>query len=719
MRTSVRTPRPVRVALLLALLLAGCDQERLGLDSDGDGLTDRQEAVFGTDPDDPDSDADGLPDGADPIPWRDPSPRLGVRAEALVARGDGELAAPITIVLASPVGLPLAGAGPAITVESDFGRVEPVRELGDGAYEATVVAIAGGVAHVFVRYDDPTDLLPAVQRSVVVAFPGVAPLPPPGVNPGAHADDGPLAGHLRVFVLDGGPFGTQRGALVPLAGAFVQVDLPDGDTLRARSDGDGLASFVDARLGGAVTVTAAAEGRRYVSVVGVDAAVVALGLTPLDPVDREGAETGSVVGTVTGFDGEGGIPPFPLAQGNLLGRINVAFARAGVRGQLVTSVNPSLMIEPPTAADGGRILPPNVVIDAPGAADADVFRLRGLRPGRHLLFALGGEANDLLSAVQDVYALQFRPIALGLAWVDVEAGRETAAQLVLDVDLRADALRVPVWLGGFPADPRTAEALPSGLVLAMFDTVEGGVVFAGMETWNEWDGVNPLEAVLPASDHPRLRALGLAPLPTVTALVGRRVAQGADVPGISAVVATSFDDGASAHFERADDWLPLPVPVTPAPPDASASLDAVGGRIVGRRLAWDVPGDSADGPSPDVVVVSLNYLTPAVRNPLVPSLSIGGPASHRLWELHLPGDARALVLPELPPDAPGQPFLRNPAPSDEDPGANQRFAADALEVEVNLFRLGRPFDRTSDFRFDDLRRRARAASQESWLVRAP
>jgi hypothetical protein len=34
-------------------------------DSDGDGLTDAQEAEFGTDPFDPDSDADGVPDGAD------------------------------------------------------------------------------------------------------------------------------------------------------------------------------------------------------------------------------------------------------------------------------------------------------------------------------------------------------------------------------------------------------------------------------------------------------------------------------------------------------------------------------------------------------------------------------------------------------------------------------------------------------------------------------
>jgi len=45
--------------------LPGCATERLGTDSDGDGLTDEQEALFGTDPRVPDTDRDGVPDGKD------------------------------------------------------------------------------------------------------------------------------------------------------------------------------------------------------------------------------------------------------------------------------------------------------------------------------------------------------------------------------------------------------------------------------------------------------------------------------------------------------------------------------------------------------------------------------------------------------------------------------------------------------------------------------
>lgn len=39
-----------------------------GVDGDGDGLTDEQEALFGTDPARVDSDGDGVPDGSDPDP---------------------------------------------------------------------------------------------------------------------------------------------------------------------------------------------------------------------------------------------------------------------------------------------------------------------------------------------------------------------------------------------------------------------------------------------------------------------------------------------------------------------------------------------------------------------------------------------------------------------------------------------------------------------------
>ena len=59
-----------RCILLLAVAAAwavACGRDG-GVDSDGDGLTDEQEALFGTDPTRVDSDGDGVPDGSDPDP---------------------------------------------------------------------------------------------------------------------------------------------------------------------------------------------------------------------------------------------------------------------------------------------------------------------------------------------------------------------------------------------------------------------------------------------------------------------------------------------------------------------------------------------------------------------------------------------------------------------------------------------------------------------------
>ena len=66
---------------LCLCLHGGCLQDELGVDSDGDGLTDRQELLFGTDPENTDSDFDGIPDGQDPAPRSEP--RLAVTAGAL------------------------------------------------------------------------------------------------------------------------------------------------------------------------------------------------------------------------------------------------------------------------------------------------------------------------------------------------------------------------------------------------------------------------------------------------------------------------------------------------------------------------------------------------------------------------------------------------------------------------------------------------------------
>ncbi len=63
----------VVACLVLCSLFAGCITGSAGqadtpLDSDGDGWTDAEEAIAGTDPHNPDTDGDGIPDPTDPNP---------------------------------------------------------------------------------------------------------------------------------------------------------------------------------------------------------------------------------------------------------------------------------------------------------------------------------------------------------------------------------------------------------------------------------------------------------------------------------------------------------------------------------------------------------------------------------------------------------------------------------------------------------------------------
>jgi hypothetical protein len=53
-------------------ILSNIDAARVFADSDGDGLTDRTEVAFGTDPTRADTDGDGVPDGRDPAPLAKP-----------------------------------------------------------------------------------------------------------------------------------------------------------------------------------------------------------------------------------------------------------------------------------------------------------------------------------------------------------------------------------------------------------------------------------------------------------------------------------------------------------------------------------------------------------------------------------------------------------------------------------------------------------------------
>ena len=76
--------RPVWTSLILAFVLSGCEAADLdvewgedggpsGVDSDGDGLSDREEEALGSDPAVADSDGDGWEDGVESNYYTDPT----------------------------------------------------------------------------------------------------------------------------------------------------------------------------------------------------------------------------------------------------------------------------------------------------------------------------------------------------------------------------------------------------------------------------------------------------------------------------------------------------------------------------------------------------------------------------------------------------------------------------------------------------------------------
>ena len=656
-------------------------------------------------------------------------------------------AARLTATLLDPSGAPLAGE--AVEFTTDLGLLDPVVAHDDGTYTTTLRYGAGGRATVSARHRDPSRGGAEVRATTTVDFPSLFQLPQPGVNTGDFANAGPLAGVLRVLTIVGDSAGLPDRAPVPFAGAFVQVDLPQGGVLRSETDINGVAELVDPRLAhGPVTVTAGAPGARLVTLVDVDAATVCLPIEPLAPLgDTQAAAQsfGAITGHLRGFLGEGGLPSFPVENNSLFGRINLAIVQTGIRNRPLSSVSAGSILEPVSIAgpDGGAqladFIPPNMILFNPDAPEEAVFRLVDRRPGRHLVFALAGEAENVPASIQDLYALRFEPRAMAFAWVDVRPGEETTVDLTLDVDLTSpDALEIPVTLGNLPPDPATGAALPNALMLPVMDTGGGGFVFVDVNSaFNLPNFTNPTQVSFPAPDDPRLVALGLDEEPLVVGLAARASVGGADPPGISTAVTHRRRSVAPVDYADPSAWPHLPVIDEPAPPPPQwdgAALDAVGGTLQGRRVAWHGDGGGQD---PDLYVVRVNAMMPAPVNPLLPELTIGGPRSFVRWELYVPRarcagagsagldepGACAVTLPTLPADA-GLPGLVNPNPTDaakEAGEAHQGYAADALEIEVNLYALGseRPFHYDADFRFADVNLNASGVSQDSHVFRAP
>jgi parallel beta-helix repeat protein len=97
------------------------------LDSDDDGLTNIQELIIGTDPDNPDTDGDGLKDGEDPFPL---NPNLPVR---LTPTPSPVLPPGVSMIPIDPTGLVTS----SVTVDSADGKASVTIPAGTIAKDAT------------------------------------------------------------------------------------------------------------------------------------------------------------------------------------------------------------------------------------------------------------------------------------------------------------------------------------------------------------------------------------------------------------------------------------------------------------------------------------------------------------------------------------------------------------------------------------------------------
>ncbi len=717
-------------SVFLAVVACG---RGVGPDSDHDGLSDRQEARFGTDPLDSDSDDDGIPDGSDDEPLGQ-GPTLTLTRGPVHPHGDSMRCADLTARLSNGGGSPIAGR--PVEFLTDWGTLAAPVEAAPGTWESRVCTTERVTAHVTARYDDPYDAFLPVEASVTVAFTVEGDLPPPGVNTGRYAGAGPVAGVLRVFALDADTVGIVGSAPAPFEGAQVVVQA-DSRSFVGFTSPDGFVEFEDEALQGPVDVTVGADGYRFISYLGVNAANVAVPLVPLDPVPgRDDAHVGDIEGSVTGFFGEArsaGIEAFPNS-GSLVGcdegtRLPLAIVQVALRNVPLSSISMGNILEAPDPALVGPFpIPSNLVVPKPGDPTSWRFALRDVPEGQHLLFALGGTTRCLFEAMKDPYHLWFEPRALAIERVQVRGGEVTTQDLVFSVDLRPlPGTTVDVALGGFPADWKTGEPLPNGLVFGVVDTGGEGYLFVAVDGSYQWKPFhNPIRVRYPDPDNPAWKALGVTPTHLAVGFAGREAVLGADPPGMTTAITPGVAAGDHADYSAAEAWLPPPHILHPEPPpEVGGPLDAVSPEPFLGDAAWEPVSWPRQ---PDFYVFRVNYMTPAPRNTLIETAgdprrgSVGGPASHCLWEIFVPGDRSALSLPEFPEDAPLRPPLVNPAPTDDDIEAPQHYGPRTLELELNAYLLGaggKPFDYNNNFDYFDVNLHAAGVSQDSCLVETP
>jgi hypothetical protein len=734
-------------SILLAALSCG---EDAAVDSDGDGLSDRQEMLLGTDPFNPDSDGDDVWDSEDDTPVETGNGKeISLDVDVEVSHpADGPWTGKLVARVLDPSGKVRSDA--EVSGASDAGSLTPFQKGKDGAFQATLTLDQEKLVTVTVQA--AAGQLQA-EKKVRIYF--ISALPRPGINPPPYENSGGIDGFLRVFAVHGDSVTNPDKAVEPVPGTrvFVDADWQPGKRWEGTVGVLGFVDFEAEDLKGPVTVTVALDGFKAFTVVGVNAAHLSLPMTPFDPVPGQDEEqTGSIEGTVLGFEGEYGLPPFDPTSG--FDKWSIGIIQVGLQNVNLVSLSMSSVLA--YEGVGGNFcstgnpldcVPPNMVVYSWKTG----YRLDALRPGEYLVVAVAGDGYGVMDTLSDPYKLRFEPKAMGAVVATVETGKVTT---MTDIPLTLDMLdpkstrTFSVNLDSFPDDPLTGKPLANGLLLPVMDTGRYGYIWANVDgRWNEPDFVNPIPIHYPDPGHPLFKELGIDLFYMAVGLAGRKAYLGADPPGISTVIIR--EQAPAAEPLRMDldwMWLRLPEGLSPTPPDTAKPghcpenpsqlpppgscvgakqipddyfpLDRPGGSLVDRTVTWK---PIVQPRSPDVYAIRLGYLVSAPGNNINPGYSIGGPDSLKLWEIICPPNVTSIRLPELPEDLYGGSLLRNPAPNSDDPVSPHRFGPDTIEIELNGYLMGdgKAWNYHRDFQLNDLNLHSHSVSQDSYPATVP
>ena len=767
--------RWLKWALPGLLIIAGCTSEMPGTDADGDGLSDRQEQLFGTDPNNADTDGDTIPDATDPSPKDSPkiilSPSLGgISATETQVRA--------SIILSIKNSRNQWIQSDSISATTTMGTLSEIHSISPGLYEVILTSHESGTAVVFFQMPSPNSPDELISESIRIDLkletespqnnpnqqnpdqqnpnqqnpnqqnpnqqnpnqqnpdqqnpnqqnPNIpedplineshVDLEVPGTNPGKYAAAGGIQGDIWIMAIDGTTLDWSGSELKSYPNAYVQVDLPDGTKLHGMTNESGWIHFKDDRLKGPVAVTVGAAGCRYVTWMNVDARVISAGIHKRDITPNERSTKGSTItGVVRGFWGETGIPPFPRENSNVFDTINIAIVQVGIRNMPLSSMNTGSILLPPdsssTTAEYFEI-PPNLVLANQSNPDLSRFTLNSLNPGKYIVFALAGAGGNILAASQNPYEMKFKPMALGFTEVEIGSGQTQDISLDLTIDLRTgDNDTTSLYLGQFPNDPKTGSSLPMGLLLPLMNTGKGYVFLDVNSAWNFDDFQNPLTIIYPQAVHQTLSQYGLSVHPMAVGLAARKAANGFDQPGTSTVIMhpQMQANGSLESLYMNSSQLWPKLPTFVTPAPPASSAFDA----VGGSLGTDRK-IAWNGPKDsDLTVLRLNYMTPPIHNKLLNS-DIGSSQAHLLWEVYVPAPLSEIVLPELSPEAPDYPVLVNYAPTS--PGDAYQYDAETIELEINPYYMGpRAYNYNSNFLIDDINMNAWAVSQDSYLIR--